>query len=306
MIDDEFVTPQEMKKTEKQHKNKRLMMLVLIVALAVGRAGYSIVYLTGYEQTALLFIGIPFVIAWLITLAPPATSAKGIAFKTTFLILSLAGILLPEGLVCLVMSAPIMFIAVYLGAKLGYQQSSTKSRFLAAIPLMVLLTDAAVITRQQTVVVERVVPLSTVTITDHLADPWTWEQPLPAFTRLGFPVPVDSAGHGLNIGDTRTITFEQEGRLVTMQWQVTAVDDTHVRFTNIADETAIANWLEWATADIEWRPTATGETAVTWSVSYERQLDPALYFAPLQRVIMVQTLDYLLDAIIVNSVGGDA
>lgn len=302
-MNEQWLTPQEMKDGEKKRKRKRYTLLGVIAALAIGRITYSLIHHADYAQTALLFIGIPLLIALGTTFSPPSRTALGVSVKTTFLSLSLAGILLPEGMVCLLMSAPLFLVVTYLGAKLGEKQM--KSRMLALIPLTVLMSDALVADRYNVVTVQEQLPLSAETITTNLANEWQWDHQLPTFTKLGFPTPIQSEGDGLAVGDTRTVTFVQEGNAVTMTWEVIEQGDNFVRFENVHDETAIANWLTWESAVIEWQPAANGETQVTWTVEYERHLDPALYFSPLQRVIMERTIEYLIDAVLMGD-GGNA
>ena len=71
-----------------------------------------------------------------------------------------------------------------------------------------------------------------------------------------------------------------------------------VVFEAISDTSHIAHWMTWKSAEVTWTPIATGETQVTWTLRYDRELDPVFWFAPTERTAVALTADYLLDSLL--------
>ena len=61
------------------------------------------------------------------------------------------------------------------------------------------------------------------------------------------------------------------------------------------DDSYITHWLSWRDIDVEWREVAPGRTEVSWTLRYRRRLDPAWYFAPLERYATGLAAGYLID-----------
>jgi hypothetical protein len=77
--------------------------------------------------------------------------------------------------------------------------------------------------------------------------------------------------------------------------QVSAVDSTSVTFTTASDSSYITHWLTWHGSTVQWHAVAPGQTAVTWTLSYRRRLDPAWYFVPLERYGARLAARYLIE-----------
>jgi hypothetical protein len=125
-------------------------------------------------------------------------------------------------------------------------------------------------------------------------------QPLPLALRAGFPRPVAATGGGLGTGDERRITFvgdDHHGTTHTgdLHLRVTERSAEHATFAVVADHTRVAHWLRWQRAEVRWEPSGSG-TTVTWKLTYERQLAPGWYFAPLQHAAARVAAGYLIDA----------
>jgi hypothetical protein len=122
------------------------------------------------------------------------------------------------------------------------------------------------------------------------------DRPLPLFLRIGFPVPLEAHGEGLGIGSLRTIHFSAAeghppGDLVM---RVAARRDGYVRFEALSDSSKLARWLVWNASEVTWRPIDDSHTEVKWRVFFERQLDPAWYFGPLESLAAYEAAGYLI------------
>ena len=88
----------------------RRRLLALIAILFVGSLCYRLLVAKHLEQTSLLFIGLPALLAALVTLAGPAQSSLGLVIRAVTLFLLLSGILLGEGFICIAMAAPLFYL----------------------------------------------------------------------------------------------------------------------------------------------------------------------------------------------------
>ena len=71
------------------------------------------------------------------------------------------------------------------------------------------------------------------------------------------------------------------------------------------DDSYITHWLSWRDIDVEWREIAPGQTEVSWTLRYRRRLDPAWYFAPLERYAAGLAAGYLIDTLATPSAPND-
>ena len=78
--------------------------------------------------------------------------------------------------------------------------------------------------------------------------------------------------------------------------QVTERHPGYVRFATISDQSKLTQWVRWSSSEVEWAALDKTHTAVTWRIHFMRQLDPAWYFTPWERVAVKQAAAYLIDA----------
>ncbi|HVG46249.1 MAG TPA: hypothetical protein VM890_16010, partial [Longimicrobium sp.] len=129
-----------------------------------------------------------------------------------------------------------------------------------------------------------------------LAGPMRFDRPLPAFLRLGFPTPGATEGAGLRVGDRRAVAFAHGHHPGTLVMEVRAAAPGRVEFAPVADGSYLAHWLSWRSAEVRWREVP-GGTEVRWTLRWRRRLDPAWYFAPLERHGVGVAAGYLIDAL---------
>ncbi len=289
-------------KESKQPSRAQWGLVLLILSLAAARLGYMLLTNNGLKETAALFVGLPAIIALIIALTPQAKSVTGMVLKATTIALLLALISLQEGGICILMAAPLFYaVALVIGLLLDIARREQKGIYgFLLLPILLLSSlegthESLAFNRANAVSVSRVVPAPEWEVTQTLAQTPAWTRPLPLFFRLGFPVPDSAAGHGLAVGDRRVVSFTNGHQAMgQMQWEIMARGTNSVRFQAAADSTPIAGWLTWQAADVQWTAVDATHTLVTWTITYERQLDPAWYFAPLERYGVGLAADYLL------------
>jgi hypothetical protein len=64
----------------------------------------------------------------------------------------------------------------------------------------------------------------------------------------------------------------------------------------VSDSSKLTQWLLWQNSEVTWNAVDATHTAVTWKVSFERQLDPAWYFIPWERLAVREVAGYMIEA----------
>jgi hypothetical protein len=279
------------------------MVLQLILAVTAGAIAYRLIVHGRLEQTSLLFIGIPALLAIILATTPRARTTQGAIIKGIVLALLLSGPLLGEGFICIVMATPIFLVVALVVAKIADRWNDTKPTALFCIAALALplslegTSERLSFDRVETVRVSRVVRGTPSQVTDALARGLRLDTSLPAYLRAGFPRPTASSGSGLARGATRTIHFAGgEGRPGDLLLRVDDSRDGYVRFVAVSDTSKIAHWLDWRSSDVDWSAVDAGHTRVTWTIRFDRRLDPAWYFRPWERYAVRLAAEYLIDA----------
>ena len=284
--------------TPKQWQLVGLCLFFLICSLLL-----RIIYMTKLETTSIMFVGLPGVLAIGVALLPQPHSALGSAMKGTTLGLLLSAVVFGEGLICVLMTAPIAYlIAGLVGASTDAfrrkQKSGLQSVVWVAIALMSLegTTNSLSLRRDESVKAERIVAATPVEVEKALAATPSFRTPLPRYFRLGFPKPVETHGSGLQLGDQRVIHFAGgEGHPGDLVLRVTQHSDSSVTFHPETDRSKIAHWLAWQESVVQWARVDATHTRVTWTLRYRRGLDPAWYFRPWERYAVRLAGEYLID-----------
>jgi hypothetical protein len=275
-----------------------------VLALAATGIMYRILVLKHLEQTSLLFMGIPGLLAILLAARPRAKSVTGGIMKATAIGLLLSGPLLGEGFICILMASPIFFlVAAVIGLTVDWFRRRNRPGIL---PCLILLSLSPMVlegthprlslNREESVTVTRTLHASSQDVTAALAQSPRLDQPLPFFGRLGFPRPTEAQGEGLEPGALRTTHFAGgEGHPGDLVVQVAESHPGHVLFQVVSDHSKIAHWLDWQSAEVSWAAIDADHTQVTWTLRFRRSLDPAWYFRPWERYAAGLAANYLIE-----------
>jgi hypothetical protein len=285
-------------------------LVACIIALLVASVAYRILIAGKLQHTSMVFIGIPALLALALTGVQPRTSV-GTVNKTVAVALCLSGILFGEGFICILMASPLFFLIGTIvgkirqaGDRADVAEGSKGGRWsrygvvLLAPLCLEGVTPNFEASRSETVTVTRIVPASADAVRSALASPMLFDRPLPRFFKLGFPAPAHVAGAGLEVGSRRSIEFvhgrHHPGMLVL---QVARSTPHSVTFTPVSDHSYITHWLSWREAAVDWTDMGDGRTRVTWTLRYDRRLDPAFYFKPLERYGVSLAARYLIETL---------
>jgi hypothetical protein len=98
-------------------------------------------------------------------------------------------------------------------------------------------------------------------------------------------------------GATRTVHFAGgEGKPGDLLLKVSESRTGYVRFDAVSDHSKLAHWLDWKSAEVEWSATDAQHVRVTWTLHFQRRLDPAWYFRPWERYATRLAAEYLIRA----------
>jgi hypothetical protein len=279
----------------------------LVFAIAAGCLLYRILVLKRLEQSALLFVGIPALLAVVIACTPKAKTLVGGTMKATTLFLLLSAPLLGEGFICILMAAPLFYaVAGGIAAIITAVQTSDKNRKQNMLPCLALIgilpmalegsRPALSFNREEAVTARRVVSATPEEVESALSQSPRTNLSIPFFFK-SFPRPTEAHGKGLKPGDLRSIHFAGgEGRPGDVVLRVVESEPGHARFGAVSDQSKIAHWLAWEYADVRWQAVDATHTQVQWTLGYRRLLDPAWYFRPWERYAVRTSADYLIRA----------
>lgn len=279
-----------------------------------GVVAFAATVRSGRADSALLFVGLPVLLAVALAIVPARTS-HGRVFVCTTIALLLAAVALHEGAICVILAAPLVYLVVH-GVTLlaGLLRDERRRYALIVLPLVLAAavegsTGTLRVQPVQSVEVVRVVALPVDEVADRIA---TGPQPTPArplaLRALGVPVPVTVSGDGLAPGDRWRFGYHGSahgpgGEIIT---EVVARAPGHAEFTIVSDTAITARWFAWQDAQISWRAVDADHTEVRVRATFTRGLDPSWYFGPLQDVLMRQGMAYLLDTLGVPETGHPA
>lgn len=275
-----------------------------IALLLFGGVGFGAVlhgiYWTGLEQGVLLFVTLPMLVGFVAALLPLPLHPIGKALLFTTICLIESFVVFSEGVICVLMAAPLFYGFAILGAvavDLSMNRARGQRAFVwVGLPLASLLLGPPAPHPVIEVRVEQFVPgVDPTELQVRLAAPREdVGAGIPWMLKL-FPQPVEMRGSGIDPGDLREIYFAGgEGKPGWLRVEVTERTADQVRFEVLEDSSHIAHWLAWQDDVIGWEA-VDGGTQVTWTTRYRSELAPDWYFGPAERLAMRYALHSRLD-----------
>ena len=273
--------------------------LLAVVVGVVGLSGVALAAATGRLDSALLFVGVPCLLAFGIGTVR-GRGGWGTVFQVVTVVLLLCSALLQEAAVCVLVAAPLVYgiAAVTYAAVTATRRRGTRALALSPILLVVLVEGVlpgARIHPEQTASATRTVGSSCADFEAALA---RGPRPDPDRDRglllraLPYPTPTAATGSGLAPGDGWTLTLGG-GELRT---RVTDATPASLGFEVASDTTRLERWVTVRSGRLAWTQTPGGCRA-TMTVGFERHLDPALYFGPVSELFVDAGADAFLAAL---------
>lgn len=302
--------------------NKTLVVLTLIAIFSL-----SVRALMHYkfDQSALLYVGLPFLIAIAISVfSSPIEKQSWMLgywnhFRISLMVMLASSVLLFEGFLCVLMFMPIYFGVMLIGFVIEALYRTLRRRNknilpLHILPALLLISSLEGVTpdlsfgRYNEVSYSRVVDVDVAQIKRNLQKPISLGEDMPWFLWL-FPMPHSVQAESLSEGDVHRSDFRYKRWFFTnihdghMAIKLAEVGEYHVRTELLEDTSYIANYLKLHGSLIEMEVLNEAQTLVTLTVAYDRSLDPAWYFGPLERFGVKQAAVYLMDKVIVRDGG---
>lgn len=274
----------------------RLFTLVLVVSLAL--AGFYFLKEQRLHDSAALYVGLPLFFALAISLTAKAKTTVGATMKGLSIALFLSAPVFKEGFICILFASPILFIVAALVASLADLikkkiDARSKVRLSAVVTVLMVASlegtpyELYTFSDRYSVSYTTTVNKSVADIRANIENPGFSHSTRPLLLRV-FPFPAKLSGHGLHVGAEHKVDFVYKKWIVTnvhegsTVFRVVESSDRLIRFDIPHDTSYLSNYLTWNSSAILIEPIADGETRVTWTLDFTRDLDPAWYFGPLQ------------------------
>lgn len=300
-------------------KRKKLVFWLIMIALS----SLAVRVLAGYHfhESALLYVGIPLVIALVLILLRPVGEVSWkkrylIRMMDAFIIMLGSSVVLFEGFVCVAMFIPIYLVIMLLMFlfEAFAQRTRRKGRGTLSVhllPVLVLFSSFEGVSpetsfdRNESVSVTRVVSVSAAEIKNNLQQPMDLQTTRPWFLHL-FPMPYAINAGSLKAGDVHEIHFRYYRWFVTnlhegkMLLEISQVEEDRIKTRFLEDTSYFSNYLRLKGTEILLEALGPEQTRVTLRIDYERTLDPYWYFAPVSRYGVSKTADFLITEVLTD------
>jgi hypothetical protein len=293
----------------------RIGLATLIAAVAIGCIAYRLIVRGGLQQTAALFIGIPAILAIVVVGGVSPRSATGIACKAVTVGLLASLMFLGEGMLCIVMSAPLFYlVAIVIGqtAEAIQRRRNRQTTLLSSVLLLAFVPMSlegvlplTTINRNDTVTRTKLVHATSEGVQNALHQQPRFDRMLPLYLRSGYPRPISTTIDRTPNGTRWVIRFRGgEMRITGIEPQtgdlVLMLEEEHpgyLRWRAISDNSHMTHFMRWREITAEWSLIDAETSQVTWTIQYERGLDPAWYFGPIEHYAVGLAADYLIDSV---------
>ncbi len=296
---------------------QKILMTTLVIVVVAG------IFITltrsyGQTETALFYIGLPAILAIGLILSKRSEKPMPRTMKGITLGILLSGPLLQEGFICMLMAAPIFYaVGALVAWAIGKQDAKQKNQLKTFTPFVVLMLMSLEGThpnltfpRETIITVSKVVNLSTEQLANNLNQPVKYGKDASLFLKL-FPFPEITQHSGTQVGDQQTMHFVYRRHFVSdrnvhegdIVFEVTERDETHIKSKVVSDTSYLSTYMVWQTSEVSWLAINNQSSRVTWKIKYQRKLDPAWYFGPLQQFVTEMAAETLIDSVVASSTG---
>lgn len=287
-----------------------------IVSVAIASVVYRSISGGHVQQTSVLFVGIPALLALLVVYGASPTSAIGVACKAVTIGLLVSLIFLWEGALCVVMAAPLFYavaIAVASLADAARKRDQAERRPLYSSLLLLVLAPATLegvtnftsLNREERVSATRIVAAGAADVERALFAPPRFDRARVLPLRAGFPMATASRiEHGadatrwvITVRGGEMFLNGMEPRTGELVLQLAESRSGFMRWRAVSDSSHMTHFLRWRGSEVRWEPVDTAHTRVTWTLAYRRDLDPAWYFGPWERYVARLAAGALIDMV---------
>ena len=300
---------------------KRIRAVLMLVLVGIASLCVQYILATPLSGSALLYVSIPYLLALVIATFRPYTPDtkwyhKYFSFLANTLVVFLASALvLREGFICVVLFLPILLIGVTIAFCTDWfmhRKSSRAKHFSFVLPLVVLISgfegthETLSFDRNEVVTVTATSSVPLAQLRENLTQPMDLEKDRNWLLEM-FPMPyeIDSAEFqtgAIHTAKTRYhrwfVTNTHEGQI---RLEITDLSDRHLQTRIIEDTSYFSSYLTLKGSRIEFTPLPAGRTQIDLTIEYRRDLDPAWYFAPIQRYAIKHISSLIMKEVIIRA-----
>lgn len=290
---------------ENKKKDPKITLYAIVAILTVASICFRLLNDLKLEQTSLLFIGVPALIALLVikyTNRPKTSYAVMFYVVTIFLLL--CGVLFGEGLICIIIMSPLFYgigaVIVAITNALNKRDKRNLNAFIL-IPLLLLVSQVYEInsTLETQKVSSTILFEGDKTLSEINTSP-NFQKNLPSFFKIGFPKPMGIIGTGTKVGDTRTIQFLSNTKGVgSLTLRIKETSPSRLIFEIVDDNTHIAHWLSYKEIVVDLNKKG-NNTEITWTTNFTCDLGPSWYFEPLEKGAIKLMNEHLINSYFKN------
>lgn len=277
---------------------------------------------SNFANSALLYVAIPFLVSFAIFqfTEKPKSGRLWMRYlahlRDATIIMLATSVVLFEGFICVLMFMPIYYLIVTIGfgaeALFSKNEQGKRNTLKASVLPMVIallaiegLSPSTSFERQNQVTRTVVVNASIDQLKANMAAEIDFTARRHWFLSV-FPLPVDVQAGTLNPGDIHKLDF------IYKRWFFTNIDrgEFHLRIDEVSEDRVktsvtrntsyLAKYLNIQGTEVQFTPISEDQTEIALTIHYERLLDPAWYFGPMQKIAVSQSADYLIDEVIVR------
>ncbi len=281
---------------------------------------------SNFRNSTLLYLLVPFAVSIALHLLIPKLKQDDDVFvsvgrryiehmRDATIVMLATSALLFEGFICVLFFMPIYYLIVSVGfafnalADRGAGEDGGGRIGAFAIPALVLLLSMEGLFEATTVgrygeathvaVLDGTIP----ELKANMARPIAFEADRHWFLSV-FPLPTRIEAGSLRAGDVHRLHFVYKRWFVAnyhegdMAIRIDEVGADRIRTRIVENSSYLSHYMRIDGTQVLFRPLPGGRTRVALTVRYERLLDPAWYFGPMQQLAAEQSAKYLIQTII--------
>ena len=298
------------------NQNRRWIQVILVASLFALIVRLLIKF--ELDTSALLYLAAPYFIALILAFfrrrERAATVFKKYANLTldSLIVMLASSMILFEGFICVLMFMPIYFAVVLLAFIVEYITfkyfKKTKDKSLKAhiFPCLILLFSLEGVSpnlsfsRENIVSVEKIINASPLDIKNRLKKPMNLKVERHWFLSI-FPMPYQIEAESLEPGDIHTVDYRYHKWFFTnthegsIKLLIDHVSEHRIETRIVEDQSYMSSYMDLKGTEILFTPQKNGTTKVKFSVYFNRKLDPAWYFQPLQEYGVRKMAELLIE-----------
>ena len=300
-----------------KYGHRRMTTVAYLLLIGITSLSIHILFIGGLGHSGVLYMLIPYSVSLLIALVrsndeAKTTFGKYLRHMTTAILVFLAtSVVLREGFVCVIFFFPIYFVLVSLAyLMMGPAEDKTKLRTVV-MPLLILAlslegtSEVLTVERSSSVRISKQTTLSVSELKSNLATPFDLDKKR-HWLLMVFPMPYHIEAGSLNAGDVHKIKTRYHRWFVTNTHEGEAelliehVGPESIRTKLLSDTTYFSSYLAMHGTQIQFKPLESGGTEITLQIDFERKLDPAWYFQPVQELGISKMAEFLIDEVMIR------